>query len=140
MLPHYGLLTQKQTTRRSRWFNAGQQDLSQMTTDAHMQAVSLQCWRNLTGTLLQRRRELARLTMMYRIVHQLVDIPAEPLRQAGPEAMTFTFDKSRQRPQATRMWPSEESSPYGMHQLPQSAVSLPEIAGHPLTLDATYCF
>ena len=27
---------------------------------------------------LQRSRELARLTMMYRIVHQLVDIPAEP--------------------------------------------------------------
>ena len=57
---------------RLRWSREGQRDLCQMTTNAP-EMISTLGW-----DTLQKRRDLARLSMMYRIVHHLVDIPVEP--------------------------------------------------------------
>ena len=96
---------------------------------------------------LQKRRDLARLSMMYRIVHHLVDIPVEPYLTPST-SMTRGHDSLLADPDIKHNLPTEllpknrhlvEPTPSDCSK-PDNAGGLPEPAGHPYPLNATPCF
>ena len=71
---------------------------------------------NLGWDTLQKRRDLARLSMMYRIVHELVDIPVEPYL-IPLTSMTLASTKSGLRTPPINTVSSQEPSSYGTNSL-----------------------
>ena len=75
---------------------------------------------------LQKRRDLARLSMMYRIVHNLVDIPVEPYLTPST-SMTRGHDSHFHQIPTTNNTYQQSFFPRTIllwNQLPQTAVSL----------------
>ena len=74
---------------------------------------------------LQKRRDLARLSMMYRIVHNLVDIPVEPYLTPST-SMTRGYDSHFHQIRTTNNTYQQSFFPRTIvlwNQLPQTAVS-----------------
>ena len=92
---------------------------------------------------LQKRRDLARLSMMYRIVHNLVDIPVGPYLTPS-NSMTRGHDSRFHQIRTTNNTYQQSFFPRTTvlwNQLPQdNAVGLLEPAGNPHLLNATPCF
>ena len=99
---------------------------------------------------LQKRRDLARLSMMYSIVHHLVDIPVEPYltpltsMTRGHDSRFFKIRTSNTTYQlATDLLSKNchlvEPTPSDCSK-PDNAGGLPEPTGHPYLLNATPCF
>ena len=94
---------------------------------------------------LQKRRYLARLSMMYRIVHHLVDIPVEPYLTPLTSMTRGHDSRFFQYPDVKHNLPTE-LLPKNLHLVeptpsdctkPDNAGGLPEPAGHPYLLNAT---
>jgi hypothetical protein len=75
MRPVCGIQPRKNPSTRSRKYNEERPDLPPETTNAG--AVSTSMLQQLQWRTLQCSRETAQVIMMYRIVYQFVDIPAE---------------------------------------------------------------
>ena len=104
---------------------------------------------NLGWGTLQKRRDLVRLSMMYRIVHELVDIPVEPYlipltsMTRGHDSRFHQIQTSNTTYLPIQLLPKNhhlmEPTPSDRSK-PDNAGGLPEPAGHPHLLKATPCF
>ena len=102
---------------------------------------------NIDWDTLQERRDLARLSMMYHIVHGLVDIPAESYLTPSTSTTrghNFGFRQIRTSNSTYQQsfFPEDhctvEPTPPDCHE-PDNAGSLPEPSGFPHLLNATPC-
>ena len=126
---HPGHLSTTQILERFRRSREGRQDLS--LTITAVPAASQRDW-----DTLHERRDLDRLSMMYRIVHGLVDIPAESY--LNPSTSTTRGHNSArsglQTALTNRTFPDDHCTvePTPSHcREPGNARGLPEPAGYP---------